>query len=115
MDSAVASASVRRRNVSQIYFPLRRTWARQLSEGSLRITGIRVQSKLNSCAQGVQNGTALCVKILFNKLSRPFAYLNPYWIERSMICLNFTNLHTVEPLAQHAGNQNAMSFPCNRT
>jgi hypothetical protein len=45
-----------------IYFPLRRTWARQFPEGSLTITGIRVHSYLKSCAICVQQGNETSIK-----------------------------------------------------
>jgi hypothetical protein len=54
VSSAQASASARRRKVLLIYFPLRRTWARQFPDGSLTITGICVHSTQISCALRVQ-------------------------------------------------------------
>ena len=62
VSSAQVSASARRRNVLLIYFPLRRTWARQFPEGSLTITGIRVHSYLKSCAIFVQQGNETSLK-----------------------------------------------------
>ena len=54
--SAQVTASARRRNVLLIYFPLRRTWARQFPESSFTISGIHVHSYLKSCAICVQLG-----------------------------------------------------------